>query len=269
MSDEKWSLPENALVVRPGDKLELEWKVDLLEPTISIPFCFYTQHGDGFVCWQEGKGLTRLGYGAVSAQNVLFSDGTIGRTKARRDGSSGSGYWQWCRRTSDGAGWWPGELRIEPDRLIFNEADELPDSPILFEDALDRYDRDLEHKFESGNWPKFYGPLRFQNDIAKDAAFMQRIQDDEFALVMAQLGLVGKSIYHYETMRQVCFFVTESLASIIARLRRLGESYLDFEYIDQFADIPEERRDVLRSEVAAFYEQIGYIIDLEDQFTTE
>lgn len=152
------------------------------------PERFRTRHGTAELAWLYSNGAMR----PFAAWGATLADG--------RSAHCRWGEWWWRRRSDDGRGWFPGRVKVFADRVAFIDADD----------------------YET---PNFGDDEPLAADLAKSATFLARLRDDAFAW---RFYYYGDTWAREGTGEADPHGSNRGVASMVARLRGVGESYLDF-----------------------------------------
>ena len=205
--------------------LPLDWSnmTSTTNPHINVPNGIQSQHGDGQVTWC----LQRDGFYPEEASGVLFSyTGATGKCYASvRDHSPH--LYPWRRETENNNGYYPGRLEIMKDKIVFIDAKGVPRPP----DVFTNYDwiaqneeqmlRQSDLKVSPHSW------LRVRAELAKDEELLSSILRNSFAFALKSC-LIPDGLRLIETGEEVYVRTERNWGAIIADLRCLGESYVDF-----------------------------------------
>lgn len=208
----------------PEDFSGIELEQGVRGPGSVVPY----GNGDfGFLSqyWRTAHGpavAARDDEGAARVWGARLGDGR--RVHCRRSWTPGRGYGPWRRRSDDGRSWVVGNTRFEPGDVHFDD-DPRYQPPV-----------DLESN-------------AFQRAMAGRPEFLAVLRDDSYAFTLNRL-LWGESLCtidgetRWEPSRG-------QAGGTIARLRRLGESYLDFKLGGPEPEPPPMPRALVEAALAA------------------
>jgi hypothetical protein len=206
------SLDKNFPYIEHGAEPPGRWLPDPLSPGSQKWFShkhWSTRHGDAVVRWGLGR--------PVRIDFALYPDGTRG--VVREDGYGG-----WRRLAANRRNWIHGAIQIKPEDVVFIDGEQPVYAP-----------------------PQKTAVPNLEADLAHDAAFLDALQDDDFADAT------------YTVLKNQCFYKGEErgwragngvAATLVANLRGLGESHSDW---DPWGHCGDEHR------LSSVYDQLARI----------
>lgn len=133
----------------------------------------------------------------------------------------------WRREVENQNGFYPGRLVIKKDELIFYDAEGIPRPPNHFTDDDWIAEQEDRMRMESGFKSRPHSWLRVQAELAKDEEFLSSVLRNSFAYALKSC-LLPEGLTVIEDGEEVYANSDRRWGDIIADLRCLGESYVDF-----------------------------------------
>ena len=213
---------------------------EILEPGATPPGR-YVAREDGLRVWEgEARWRTRHGEAVVDwfygqPSRVEQARCADGRTDVET--LSPIEHETWRRRRPEGEGHIHGTLAIEADDVVFTDTSREPFAP----------------------YPQGASPS-LQADLSRDPAFLERIRADR-AFAVAVYGSMCNARFRKGMERKRWGRSWRGAAGLVAEMRDLGESYIDF-YLSDLRDEDDTEgpadESALRHEVLAHYARLGW-----------